>query len=103
MVSASFRDSGLHSLLASGNPDLRRSAAHALRGICDPSSASVLAEALNDNDPRIQYDALQGLAAMEDFPADRPAPATSDFNGDPPKYLNTWRSGGVQSGSKNMR
>lgn len=82
----------LHSLLASGNPDLRRSAAHALRGICDPSSASILAEALNDNDPRIQYDALQGLAAMEDFPADRPAPATSDFNGDPPRYLNIWRS-----------
>ena len=82
----------LHSLLSSPNLDLRRSATHALRGICDPSSAGFLASALNDRDRKIQYDALQGLAAMENFPADHPAPATSDFNANPSEYLEGWKN-----------
>jgi HEAT repeats len=82
----------LHALLSSPNVNLRRSAAHALRGICDPSSVSFLVRAVDDDDHKVQYDALQGLAALEDFPADRPAPATSIFNTNPAKYLDNWKN-----------
>lgn len=82
----------LDSLLSSTNVNLRRAAAHALRGICDPSSARFLARALDDNDREVQYDAMMGLAALEDFPADRPAPSASIFNENPAKYLGPWKS-----------
>jgi HEAT repeats len=82
----------LDSLLSSPNVELRRVAAHALRGICDPSSARFLVGALNDSDRAVQYDAMMGLAALEDFPTDRPAPAASIFNANPAKYLDNWKS-----------
>jgi hypothetical protein len=82
----------LYPLLSSRNVELRRGAAHALRGICDSSSVPVLAQALNDSDRAVQYDAMMGLAALEDFPPDRPAPAETIFNKNPTKYLDGWKS-----------
>lgn len=81
----------LDSLLSSPNIDLRRAAAHALRGICDPSSARFLAHALNGKDGDVRYDAMMGLAALEDFPPDRPAPARGIFNASSANYLDTWK------------
>ena len=81
----------LHSLLSSSKVELRRAAVHSLRGICDPSSAKFLVDALSDSDRKIQYDALQGLAALENFPAENPAPDTSAFNANPAKYLESWK------------
>jgi hypothetical protein len=81
----------LDSLLSSQNLDLRRAAAHALRGICDPSSARFLASALDNSDRHVQYDAMMGLAALEQFPVDRPAPAWDIFDESPAKYLDAWK------------
>ena len=52
----------LYPLLYSPNVELRRGAAHALRGICDSPSIPVLAQART-----VQYDAMMGLAALENF------------------------------------
>jgi hypothetical protein len=64
----------LYPLLSSPNVELRRGAAHALRGICDSSSVPVLAQALNDSDRTVQYDAMMGLAALENFPEEKGTP-----------------------------
>ena len=82
----------LEPLLFSSNKDLRRGTAHALRGICDPASASYLADALDVADPDAQYDAMMALAALEGFPKDRAAPTAVAFKADPAKYLTSWRS-----------
>jgi len=81
----------LYPLLLSQNVGLRRGAAHALRAICDPSSADVLAQALNDSDRTVQYDAMMGLAALENFPPSIPAPSEDIFNENPAKYLKSWK------------
>lgn len=83
--------SRLESTLTSSNLDLRRAAARALRGICDPSSASALVLALNDSDPQVQYDAMMSLAALEDFPGTLPAPSESIFDRHPETYVDRWR------------
>jgi HEAT repeats len=90
----------LDSLLSSQNLDLRRAAAHALRGICDPSSARVLARALDNSDRDVQYDAMMGLAALEHFPTYRPAPARSLFNESPAKYLDAWKNWWTTTGKQ---
>lgn len=82
----------LHSLLSSTSMDLRRSATNALRGICDPSSARFLVGALDDSDNDVRYGAVMALGALEDFPADRLAPARGIFNDDPTKYLGNWKN-----------
>jgi HEAT repeats len=81
----------LHSLLSSPNTDLRRSSVHALRGICDPSSARFMVRALDDSNRDVQYDAMMMLGALEDYPANLPAPATGLFNENPADYLNVWK------------
>jgi hypothetical protein len=82
----------LHSSLSSPNTDLRRATVHALRGICDPSSARFMVRALDDSDRDVQYEAMMTLGALEDYPAELPAPATGVFNGNPTKYLNAWKN-----------
>jgi HEAT repeats len=82
----------LYPLLSSPNVELRRGAAHALRGICDSSSIPVLAQALNDSDRTVQYDAMMGLAALENFQLGLPAPAEDIFIENPTKYLDGWKS-----------
>jgi hypothetical protein len=82
----------LHWVLFSWNEDLRRGAAHALRGICDPASAPHLADVLDLADLDVQYEAMMGLAALENFPKDRPAPTFMAFKSDPAKFLTSWRN-----------
>lgn len=90
----------LDSLLSSQNRDLRRAAAHALRGICDPSSVRFLVSALDNSDRDVQYDAMMGLAALEDFPADRPAPARNIFNEASARYLDAWKTWWTKTGKQ---
>jgi len=82
----------LESLLSSPRVEFRRAASHALRGFCDPSTARYLAKALYDNDHNVQYDAMMGLAALADFPANLSAPPETTFNQDPARYLNPWKA-----------
>ena len=82
----------LHPLLSVSNENLRRGAAHALRGICDPTSAPYLASALKVSDPDLQYEALMGLDALEGFSKGLPAPTAEAFKRDPAKYLACWRN-----------
>jgi len=90
----------LHSLASSDNVDLRRASVYALRGICEPSSAAVFMRALDSTDNKVQFDALQGLAALEGFPPERPAPTTEMFNQNSTKYLEVWRRWWEHSGSQ---
>ncbi|MFC5864427.1 HEAT repeat domain-containing protein [Acidicapsa dinghuensis] len=82
----------LDALLSSPNVELRRGAAHALRGICDPSSVPVLAQALNDSDRTVQYDAMMEIAAVEDFPSGLPAPSEKVFDENPAPYIDRWKN-----------
>jgi hypothetical protein len=82
----------LFPLLSSPNVDLRRGAAHALRGICDSSTVPALARALNDTDRTVQYDAMMGLAAVENFPSGLPVPSEKDFDQNPSLYVDKWKN-----------
>jgi hypothetical protein len=88
----------LHRVLFSWNEALRRGAAHALRGICDPASAPHLADALDLADLDVQYEAVMGLVALEGFPKDRPAPTFVAFKNDPTKFLASWRNWWTSTG-----
>lgn len=78
-------------LLSSSNVELRRGAAHALREICDPSTLPALAGSLSDSDRTVQYEAMMGLAALENFPPDLPAPTEDVFNQNPGQYVTKWK------------
>ena len=82
----------LYPLLSSPKVELRRGAAHALRRICDSSSVPALAQALNDSDRTVQYDAMMGLAALENFPSGLPAPSEKVFDGNPVHSADRWKN-----------
>jgi len=90
----------LYPLLSSPNAALRESVSHALRGICDPSSAPYLMRALHNSDRRVQYDALMGLAALEGFPRGLPTPTETEFDQDPEGYIRPWESWWEATGKK---
>jgi hypothetical protein len=93
----------LHRVLFSWNEDLRRGAADALRGICDPASAPHLANALDLADLDVQYEAMMGLAALEGFPKDRAAPTFVAFKSNPATYLSPWRNWWSSAGEQKYR
>ena len=90
----------LESLLESGDVDLRRASSRALRGICDPSSAAHLARALNDSDKEVQYDAIMGLAALEDFPKGLPTPTQQAYEKNPAEFLAVWKEWWKRTGHR---
>ncbi len=82
----------LYPLVSSGDVELRRAAVHALRGICVPSSARYMAQALNDKDRVVQYYAVIGLASLEGATSYPPKPTESKFDEDPSRYLAFWKN-----------
>ena len=87
-------------LLTSSNVELRRGAAHALRGICDRSSIPALAQALNDSDRIVEYEAMMGLAAIENFPSGLPSPSEKDFDQNPMADVDKWKDWWKSTGDK---
>jgi len=90
----------LYPLLSSPNVELRRGAAHAFRGICESSTVPALAQALNDSDRTVQYDAMMGLVALENFPSGLPAPSEKVFNENPVPYVDRWKSWWESTGKR---
>lgn len=90
----------LYPLLSSPNVEFRRGAAHALRRICESSSVPALAQALNDSDRAVQYDAVMGLAAIENFPSGLPAPPEKDFDQNPSACVDKWKNWWESTGKR---
>jgi len=88
----------LESLTGSREPALRESAVHALRGICDPSSAQTLARELDDPDSNVQYEAMMGLGALAESSPNLPVPSREDFDKNTSEFLAIWKAWWANTG-----
>lgn len=77
-------------LLKSGDVNVRRGAASALRSTQDQAAIKPLAQALQDTDGEILYQAVIGLAEITGTTGEW-APASDTFLKDPQHYLDHWR------------
>lgn len=75
---------------------LRESVIHALRQTASPKSVPTLVTALDDPIQIIRYDAVFGLATIEQRP--NLAPSVDAFEKDPQLYIGAWKSWWLNSG-----
>lgn len=86
----------LKDLLQAGDLPTRRAAAEALWHIADPSSHSILVNALNDRDREVRYYATRALA---DSTGQREwGPAPGEFDDHEQKYVDHWRRWALAKG-----
>ncbi len=77
-------------LLRSGNLNVRRGSASALRSTADGAAIEPLTQALADSDPQVLYQAVIGLAELTGEIGEW-APAVDTFLKDPKRYVKHWR------------
>jgi hypothetical protein len=92
---------GLLKIAHSQSDQLRESVIHALREMPSAETVPILVAALDDHVKLIRYDAVYGLASIEqnwDL-----APSVSAFDRAEPKYINAWKTWWMETGRTKYR
>lgn len=79
----------LERTLAGGDAESREAAVRALRGMKAPRAIAGMVQALSDNDIRVRYNAVIGLAEVTGKP--EWGPSYDTFTSDEQRYLQAWK------------